>query len=718
MIYKPYSLLPSDLQDGSNVIDLANDTTFSFMVTGTTPIDRMGIQIGNLEGEISTSLSFSVTSPVYYTNMDGSAKEMLMTFSGAELREAVGTSCDQKWRVWIRDINNEPTLSDWVFVKLRTTPSAVITTATSVATKYNTWTLVYSPSLPYENGSVGTTATEIRSVRWRVFDKEYPKVALYDTGEIFGCVQPTYTADGLMSEHTYYAEVTIVNQDGVTTTALSDDVVVRYAIGPSSIMELVYTDEIPELSGEFSHGREVALNITNFSGEAGESSGGKDGYDIVDIGEPTGYVVENHAGNVLTWDDISIESNPTNCTFRMRFTPVPYKNGENIAIWYVNSAKTKRARFAITTGADGGSVFPADDLYPSESLYPNVGSYYITAFVEFLVDGSWEVITAYNKAVDINNLSEDSFVYYEQVLKRTSADFAMSKWGPIMSVELYGVRNSKVAYVVIDKGLESYSSSQANQLNPPITSNTVFAVFFNNMLCAVNLSIGASPERVTFYRYQDDENAQFCVAKIELGQAALPSHLIDFSAANGESYQYVMYPEDDTTVYAGTHGYRESDGGASIEGFVECETLITANWSDDYNAYVADKVFYFNLNNKPQPINNNAVVQKNQTFGRFYHIQHGATNVLSGQISSLLGYLDCSTMEFVSSFEIEDAIRWLTTDHTTKFYKSARGYVLPVDITSVITFTPTQNRMASDVSLEWTEIKISHSATVIGVIEQ
>lgn len=775
MIYKPYSLLPSDLEDGSNVIDIMKDVTFTFMVTGTTPIGRMGIQIGDLEdtnptaitspyyiGATSTAISDGSTTnpisvnganitaysnavcsygsnafrwdgaawraygtadvakqlptpPIYYTNLDGSAKLMSMTFPSSMIRSAVGTTSSQKWRVWIRDVNNEPTLADWVFVKLRTTPSVVIHTDTSISTKKNTWTLSYTPSYPYENGSVGTTVTNVRSVRWRVFDKSTPNVALYDTGEIFGCVEPTYTVDGLMSEHTYYAEVTIVNQDGVVTTATSSDVAVSYALGPSGIMEMLYTDEIAGIAGDVSHGREVALNFTNFSGENGESSMGSDGYKTVNIGDPTGYVLENYTGNTISWSDISFNG-ATTLMVRTRFTPLPFLSGNDIATVYVTSDRTKRVRYAIGTGAGGNTLFPAEDLYPSDSLFPNVGEYFINGYIETLVDGTWELISTYQTELDIHSLSMTSFVYYEHLL--SIEDFGITEFGPNLRVEIHGQNQSRFAYFVIDHTYTSYQDDADKQIDPPVTDHTVFAVFFNNILHAVNLSTGASPERVTFYRYQDDESTQFKIAQIILGESALPTHLIDFTVANGESYKYIMYPEDDTKVYAGTYGYRPTDGGDSIEGYVECEMLVTSRWDSSYNAYIAERVFYFDFNNKPQPINNNAVVQKNQTFGRFFHIQHGATNVLSGQINGLIGYLDCSTGEFVSDFEIEDAIRWLTTDNTTKLYKSARGYVLPVDITSAITFTPVNGRMASDVSFEWTEVKLQHPTTVIGVMNE
>lgn len=715
MIYKPYSLLPSDLEDGRNVIDISKDTTFSFLVTGTTPIDRMGIQIGDLDSTSPVGLVYDSASPVYYTNLDGSAKLISMTFTSESLRNAVGTSSDQKWRVWVRDINNEPTLSDWVFVKLRTTPSASISTPTTVSTKSNTWALNYTPSVPYENGSVGTTATPIRSVRWKVFDASDQSKALADTGEIFGCPQPTYTFDGLMSDHVYYAEVSVVNQDGVVTNAVSDNVVVSYSQGTSGIMKLMYTNEIPNVSGDFMHGREIALNITDFSGEDGASSGGQTGYDITNVGDPTGYVLENHTNNVITWSDAQYTGSVL--TTRMRFTPVPYMHGNNIAIVYVTDDHSKRVRYAIGSGGGAGTIFPAEDLYPTDSLFPAVGDYYIVGHLEELIDNTWVEAGSYVEPVDINTLAMDDFVYYEHTF--LASEFSnLLNFGEQIVVELYGQDASMIAYVVVDGNSTSYTDDESAQLNPPVSDSTVFAVFFNNRLCAVNLDTMASPERVTIYRYQSDESSQFQVAKIELGEAALPSHIIDYTAANNEAYQYVMYPEDDTTVYAGTHGYRATDGSSSIDGFVACEMIVTSRWSDEYNAYVAERVFYFDLNNKPQPINNNAVVQKNQTFGRFFHIQHGATNVLSGQISGMIGYIDCSTMEFVSDFETEDAIRWLTTDTTTKLYKSARGYVLPVDITSPITFTPWQNRKVSDVSFEWTEIKLQHPTTVIGVVKE
>lgn len=285
-----------------------------------------------------------------------------------------------------------------------------------------------------------------------------------------------------------------------------------------------------------------------------------------------------------------------------------------------------------------------------------------------------------------------------------------------MKIEMIGKDNSKLSYVVIDRNSTSYASDTPKQYNPPITDDTLFAVLFNNKLMAVNTDIGSAPSRLTLYRFDVNDSVQFPLATIELGEIDIPRALVDFSAANGEEYRYVMYPEDVDHVYTGVLGSREDTGEDYISGFVGCEELITAHWNDGYNAYIADKVFYFDANNQAQSINNNAVVQKNQTFGRFFNIQHGATNVFSGQLSSMLGYFDCNTGEYVSSFEIEDAIRWLTTDQSTKFYKSARGYVLPVDITSTITFTHDNSRRTSTVSLEWTERDIPHTPTVIGVI--
>lgn len=286
-----------------------------------------------------------------------------------------------------------------------------------------------------------------------------------------------------------------------------------------------------------------------------------------------------------------------------------------------------------------------------------------------------------------------------------------------MKIELFGAAQSKLAYFIVDKNWTSYSSDTNKQYNPPISpTETAFGVFFNNKLLSVNPETGAAPERITVYRVAEGADTQFQIATIKLGEADMPNGIIDLSAANDVTYQYILYPEDENVVYAGTIGTRSINGEATIDGFVACEELIIANWNDDYGAYVAEKIFYFDANNQASPMQNNAVVQKNQTFGRFFHIQHGATNVLSGQVSSMIGYVDCETMEFVSTFEMEDTIRWLTTDYTTKFYKNARGYVLPVDITSAITFQPDRSWKLTSVQFEWTERSLPHPPSVIGVL--
>lgn len=287
-----------------------------------------------------------------------------------------------------------------------------------------------------------------------------------------------------------------------------------------------------------------------------------------------------------------------------------------------------------------------------------------------------------------------------------------------MKLVLPGRTNSKVSYFVIDENSDSYASDTSKQYNPPVGDDTVFAIFFNNGLYAVNPDTGAAPEKLTLYRHTAGENADSKIAVINLGEAKTPTYIFDYGACNKVKYGYVIYPENDSKVYSGIAGYCPSDGGEFIEGISSYEQLMTATWDESYQAYMLDKIFFFDLNNKRSPYNNNAVVQKNQTFGRYFNIQHGATNVLSGQVSSMLGYYDCATGSIVTSFEMRDAIRWLTTDDTTKFFKNAAGYFLPVDITSAITFQPEIGDRMSSVQFEWTECKIPHPATLIGVTRE
>lgn len=422
MINKPYSLLPSDLEDGSGVIDLSRDTTFSFQVTGTSPIRKIGIQICDLSGTPSDPLTYTPEYPIYYTNIDGSAKTISVAFTSAQLLSKVGDSPEQQWRVAVwEQLLEDPVYSDWVFVKLKTTPSASISTDSAVSVKQNQWQLSYTPSKTYVNKSSSdpdSVSTSIRSLRWQIFDKESESVALYDTGDVFGCVEPSYTVDGLLSGHTYFAKVHIVDQDGVETVAISSDVVVNYNQGASGIMRLVYTDEIDGISGELAYGHEIALDITSFSGESGKTTHGSDGYDIENI-DGVGYVLENKTGNTISWNDILYDGSG-NITTRIKFTPVPYKDGYDIMALYLDDEETSRVRYAITS--DGGLV-PSDDLVPTAALNPSVTSYYITAIFESMIDGSWTDISSESTAVDMFSLGADDFVYYEHTFSIYDAFF-------------------------------------------------------------------------------------------------------------------------------------------------------------------------------------------------------------------------------------------------------------------------------------------------------
>lgn len=420
MINKPYSLLPSDLEDGNGVIDISKDTTFLFQITGTSPIYKMGIQICDLDGAPGDPLIFTSGTPIYYTNIDGSAKTIEMRFTAADLIANVGNSSEQKWRVVVYDQADTPVYSDWVFVQLKTTPLASISTAYASTTKYNRWTLIYTPSVTYVNKTASSVQTSTRSVRWQVFDVAAANVALYDSGDIFGCVEPVYEVDGLMSGHTYYAKAIIVDQDGVETTAISSYVTVSYNQGASGIMALVYTDEINETTGELAYGHEIALDITSFSGNSGISSGGADGFDIENVGSPVGFVLKNKTGNVITYKNIEYVGSEY-ITVRMLFTPQPYCVGADIMILYLDDDETSRIRYAVTN--DGG-LTPSDSLTPSADLVPSVRDYYVTAFFESLINGVWVVTDSSNNTyIDFTDLIDDEFFYYEHTFSMSNAFF-------------------------------------------------------------------------------------------------------------------------------------------------------------------------------------------------------------------------------------------------------------------------------------------------------
>lgn len=438
MINKPYSLLPSELEDGSGVIDITQDVTFSFQVTGTSPIYQVGIQIGDLSGTPSDPIIPNLATPIYYTNIDGSAKTLTITVDATTLQAKIGNSYEQQWRVIVWDAAGDPVYSDWVFVQLKSIPVATISTPTTAATKSNTWTLDYTPSYTYVNKQLSSDATSMRSLRWRVYDESDAAVALYDTGEIFGCVEPTYTVDGLRSGHTYYATITVIDQDGVETNARSQSVAVSYAQTSGGIMTLVYTDEIADVPDLFGRGREIALDLTQFSGIPGISELGRDGYEIEKVAD-VGYVLENRSGNTITYDGI-VYHPADSTTLRMKFTPYPYRAGNDIATLYIDDAETMRIRYAVTN--DGG-LTPSDSLTPAANLVPSVRDYFITAFFESLIDGRWEVTGTDTFALEnLELMTDDDFIYFEHTFSMDELfvpDYALYTNKPqINGVELEG----------------------------------------------------------------------------------------------------------------------------------------------------------------------------------------------------------------------------------------------------------------------------------------
>lgn len=433
MINKPYSLLPSDLEDGSGVVDISKATTFSFQATGTSPIYMIAIEMCDISGTPTTSLFFPQTSPIYYTNIDGSDKTVSIEVTSAQLLSVVGNSYEQQWRVIVWGSSqtdyqtsiakysngtvttgeftpNYTVASDWAFVQLKTTPSVSVATSTSVSVKENTWTATYTPSYTYVNKTATTDATSMRSVQWQIFDTSSAE-AIYDTGEIFGCVEPSYYVDGLRNRHSYYAVVTVVDQDGVSVQGTSDLVVVSYEEPMSGIMTLMYTSEVEGYWAKYGIGNEIVMNIENFSGQEGISSGGSSGYDIENLGDPIGYVLENKTGNTITYRDIDTKD-ATQITVRFLFTPVPYKPNEDIVIVYIDDEETDRVRYALSN--EGGLV-PSNSLTPSATLTPEVRDYYITAYRESLINGEWVVQDIDTTYIDVDNMEVDEFYYYENV---------------------------------------------------------------------------------------------------------------------------------------------------------------------------------------------------------------------------------------------------------------------------------------------------------------
>lgn len=229
--------------------------------------------------------------------------------------------------------------------------------------------------------------------------------------------------------------------------------------------------------------------------------------------------------------------------------------------------------------------------------------------------------------------------------------------------------------------------------------NTIILAKFNNTLNAGNIvdATGSGLVGWSVYRQKADGGYLEYVRTVNKGA----SYVVDYNNVFGEEYIYYLFPVAEDTI---------SDPFVSNKAKA-CWTewaLLVCDDGDKENEYKVMETFLFQLNRNTGQMNNNADVNVFKTYSQFPKVTKGNSNFLSGQLSSLVGYLkeEGRDIKYYETTEMMDKLQSLSTDPRKKFLKDTKGHIWEVELTAPTTFEYQQNMVMQPVlgGINWTQV--------------
>ena len=217
-----------------------------------------------------------------------------------------------------------------------------------------------------------------------------------------------------------------------------------------------------------------------------------------------------------------------------------------------------------------------------------------------------------------------------------------------------------------------------NQANyePTWDINTEFLAKFNE-----NLNAGNAPEIACntlkgwkIYRQDLEGSSLKYVKTLDPDEI----FIVDYNVKWGQEYRYYLFPE-----------YTEAMGTPFVSNNVKaCWTdwilLLCREEEGKKNEFAVEESFLFQLNTSSGQMNNNADVQVFKTYQRYPRVVKGQSNYLSGQLSSLVGYMGETDgeLEYIEKLDMIDRLMMLNTDNRRKFLKDKKGHVWEIELTA------------------------------------
>lgn len=203
------------------------------------------------------------------------------------------------------------------------------------------------------------------------------------------------------------------------------------------------------------------------------------------------------------------------------------------------------------------------------------------------------------------------------------------------------------------------------------------------------------------------------IGKIRDTSLSGQKYLIDYTAVNGISYTYYLYPSlDDNNV-----------NGKVLSPCISKEvkpdwrywSLLVVDETEEKNVFYVDKIFKFEFNLQTDDMSNNAQISVIQNFTPYPTVQYGTANYWSGGLSALCGFISCNDMDYIQTPNMIKELKALTSDTRKKFLKDMEGNIWEVKITSPISVSTDDATLKKikTVKIAWAEVGDATNVSII-----
>lgn len=279
----------------------------------------------------------------------------------------------------------------------------------------------------------------------------------------------------------------------------------------------------------------------------------------------------------------------------------------------------------------------------------------------------------------------------------------------INKIELCGAQTIDYLWVTNTEMTADWEAilNQANY-EPVWDINTQLLAKFNNSLNAGNAGELEcnSLKGWKVYRQDLDGSTLKYVKTLEPDEV----FIVDYNVKWGQEYKYYMFPD-----------YEEAMGSPFVSKpvkacWIDWILLLCREEEGKKNEFAVEESFLFQLSTQSGQMNNNADVNIFKTYQRYPKVLKGKSNYLSGQLSSLVGYIGETNgeLDYIEKIDMIDRLTSLNTDPRRKFLKDKKGHVWEVELTAPSTLEYMENLTTQPVTggISWTEVASTEDISI------